>query len=60
MNEKTFGIIIGIILTIAVALISISLFIFFIYKFQPGFICDLCKCSIEDIFQGVTTPFGLK
>jgi len=41
MNDKTKGIIFGIILAIIVIAISVALTIYFIYNFQPEFIREL-------------------
>ena len=51
MNEKTLGIILGILLTIVVASASVSITLFFIYHVQPEFLCELCQndCLIKDL-----------
>jgi len=51
MNKTIIGIIIGIIITLAIIGISISLTLFYIYYNQPDFLCDLCKCSDPFIFD---------
>jgi len=50
MNETIQGIIWGVIFTLVIALVSISLTLFFIYYFKPDFVCELCQveCIISD------------
>lgn len=57
MNKQTLGIIIGMLFTIIVIAISVTLTLFYIYYFQPEFICDLCKsnCSLAD-FSKIILP----
>jgi len=45
VNEQTLGIFYGIIFTIIVMVISISLTLFYIYNNNPNFVCDLCTCN---------------
>jgi hypothetical protein len=50
VNEKTIGIIIGIVFTLVIMAISVALTFFFIYYFQPEFIGELYprNCSLSD------------
>lgn len=52
MNNKTLGIITGIVLTLIVMAVSVCMTIFYIYIYQPGFLCEICQCpDILDIIR---------
>ena len=59
MNEKTLGIILGIVFTIIIAVVSISLFLLFINYNQSEFFCGVCEmnCSTEDVLQWIKPAF---
>ena len=55
MNEKTFGLLLGIGFALIIMIISVSLTLLFIYYIQPDFVCELCNgsqnCSIENLLN---------